>query len=84
MQRHALNTRVETIRGPLKPLNTKLERQEPNEKTPLTTSKKKFNSPPSIMIDKKGKTTFTLGRLLGEVSLFFLYQIGWFCSMLSG
>lgn len=71
MQRHALNTRVETIRGPLKPLNTKLERQEQNEKTPLTASKKKFNSPPHIMIDKKGKTSFTLGKLLGEVYLLY-------------
>ena len=71
MQRHALNSRVETIRGPLKTLNTKIERQDINDKTPLTTAKKKFNSPPSIMIDKKGKTSFTLGRLLGEVCVDF-------------
>jgi hypothetical protein len=69
MQRHALTTRVE--RAPLKPL------ADNNDKT-----RKKFNSPPSIMIDKKGKTTFTLGKLLGEVSLFFK-EIGWVCEMLS-
>ena len=60
MQRPALNNRVE--RGPLRTIKI-----DSNDKTPVNTSKKKFNSPPSIMIDKKGKTTFSLGKLLGEV-----------------
>jgi hypothetical protein len=89
MQRHVLTTRVESIRAPLKSLNAKLDRgvdakmPKTSEKTPESTAtKKKFNSPPHILIDKKGKTTFTRSILLGEVSCLIMTK-GWIRSLLS-
>ena len=71
MQRNALHTRVDTLRGPLKTIQVDRNHEgkdiKVSDKTPQNSSKKKFKSPPKLMIDKKGKTTYTLGELLGEV-----------------